>query len=375
MKTGQRVIARLVTRNALFFVFFALSACTTRPAVSEISGLGLGALELGSAALLPSVAVAAPPIIRVEEEVLDQAKSFSLGTTTHGHLVGGVPLPQDQEGMKVRPVSVRRQAIYGTRDLVELLGRVARRVSRAWPGSVLFVGDISAERGGDIPHHVSHNSGRDVDLAFYMRGAGGRIQDSGTFFHLDSSGRNRSQERVFDSARNWALVEGFVRDPHVQVQWIFVAQHLRDMMLTHARDIGADATVLERAERVLLQPRGAAPHDDHFHVRVYCSEHERLQGCLNNGSIHTWVNAHDEALARRIGHVLPFLESPNNEEITYAITQIVRVRARHAASHIEPLRAHKDPEIASLAEDAYAFLSGKRTPPRWAHLSEEEAWE
>ena len=123
-----------------------------------------------------------------------------------------------------------------------------------------------------------------------------------------------------------------------------------------------------------LAAKGAAAHDDHFHVRVYCSEHERLQGCLNNGSIHPWVDA-TMSLVRRIGHVLPFLESPNNEEIVYAITQIVRVRARQAAPHIEPLRKHSDPEIAKLAEDAYGFLRGERTPPQWAHLSEEEAWE
>jgi len=256
-----------------------------------------------------------------------------------------------------------------------MLGRVAKRVSRAWPGSVLYAGDVSAREGGDIAHHVSHNSGRDVDLAFYMRGRGGRIQDSGTFFHIDAQGKNRSGDLVFDSARNWTLVEGFVRDPQVQVQWIFVAQHLKDMMLAYAREEGVDATVLERAKRVLLQPRGAAPHDDHFHVRIYCSEHERLQGCLNNGSIHRWVDAYDEALARRIGHVLPFLESPSNEEIRYAITQIVRVRARQAAPHIEPLRRHADPDIARLASDAYGFLIGERTPPQWAHLSEEDAWE
>ena len=132
---------------------------------------------------------------------------------------------------------------------------------------------------------------------------------------------------------------------------------------------------MRRARRVLLQPRGAAPHDDHYHVRIYCGEHERLQGCLNNGSIHRWVDAFDKALATRIGHVLPFLASPSSEEVTYAITQIVRVRARQAAPHIEPLQGHKDPTIAKLATDAYGFLTGKRTPPQWAHLTEEEVWE
>ena len=343
--------------------------------VPEVEGAALVPLELGTAALLPSVAVAGPPALNPEFSALDQTRSFSLGTTSHGRLVHGVALPSDQEGLKIRPVSIRRRAIHGTRDLVELLGRVAARVSRAWPGSILYVGDVSAKEGGDIPHHVSHNSGRDVDLAFYMKGPNGVFRDGPTFHHIAPDGSVRERRLSFDVARNWSLVEGFIRDPKVQVQWIFVVQHLKDAMLAHAEKIGTDATVLRRARRVLLQPRGAAPHDDHFHVRVYCSEHERLQGCLNNGSIHSWVDAFDHALATRIGHVLPFLKSPSTEEITYAITQIVRVRARQAAPHVEPLQSHRDPIIAKLASDAYEFLTGARTPPQWSHLSEEDAWE
>jgi len=258
--------------------------------------------------------------------------------------------------------------------LVGVLERVATSVSAKWPGSLLFVGDVSAAEGGDIPHHVSHNSGRDVDIAFYMRGAGGRLRDGPDFLQIDLEGRSKDGG-TFDVLRNWALVEGLVRDPQVQVQWIFVAQHLRRMMLDYAATQQVDPTVLRRARRVLLQPRGAAPHGDHFHVRIYCSEHERLQGCLNNGAVHGWVEAHDAALARRIGHVLPFLRSSSVEEITYAITQIVRVRARQAAPHLAPLRGHSDPTIAQLASDAHGFLLGERTPPRWAHLTEEEVWE
>ncbi|MGB0588466.1 MAG: penicillin-insensitive murein endopeptidase [Myxococcota bacterium] len=313
--------------------------------------------------------------MRTEEGALDQTKSFSLGTTSHGRLMHGIPLPEDHPSLRPRPVSQRRRAVHGTRDLIRVLERVATRVARDWPGSLLFAGDVSAEEGGDIPHHVSHNSGRDVDLAFYMRGAGGRIQDSAAFLRVAADGRATNGQAIFDVPRNWALVEGLVRDPHVQVQWIFVAQHLKDRLIEHGLQRGADALVVDRARRVLLQPRGAAPHDDHFHVRIYCSEHERLQGCLNNGSIHHWVDAFDKALATRIGHVLPFLESPSREEITYAITQIVRVRARQAAPHIEPLKRHNDPAIAQLATDAYSFLTGASTPPQWSHLTEEDVWE
>ena len=159
------------------------------------------------------------------------------------------------------------------------------------------------------------------------------------------------------------------------MQWIFVAEHLEEMLLAHAEASKVDATVHRRARRVMLPPRDSSPHADHFHVRIYCSEHERLQGCLNNGARHQWVDLFDAALAERIGHVLPFLTSPSVDEVTYAITQIVRVRARQAAPHLAPLMTHANPEIAELATDAHGFLLGERTPPRWAHLTEDEVWE
>jgi len=371
MKAGQRLRYGIATLTVCGLAV----ACVAPKAPVDVQGLMLAPLILGEVRLLPAAAVPLPPQRSEGDEGLDRGKSFSLGTTSHGRLVHGLPLPADHPALRRRPVSVRRGAVHGTQELIGVLERVAARVARTWPGSQLYAGDVSAERGGDIPHHVSHNSGRDVDLAFYMRGPGGRIGDSADFVLVGLDGRSRDGALSFDVPRNWALVEGLVRDPQVQVQWIFVAAYLRKRLLDHGAAQAADATVLERARRVLLQPRGAAPHEDHFHVRVYCGEHERLKGCLNNGSIHGWVDAYDAALAERIGHVLPFLQSPSAEEVTYAITQIVRVRARQAAPHLAPLLRHSDPAIARLAADAHAFLSGERTPPRWAHLTDAEAWE
>ena len=33
------------------------------------------------------------------------------------------------------------------------------------------------------------------------------------------------------------------------------------------------------------QPGGAPPHDDHFHVRVYCSRTDRFHGCEDGGPV------------------------------------------------------------------------------------------
>ena len=76
-----------------------------------------------------------------------------------------------------------------------------------------------------------------------------------------------------------------------------------------------------------------------------------------------------------MGEVLPFLTSGGPGEIAYAITRIVRLRVRAAVEHLEPLTIYPDPEVARLASDAVAFLEGRRTPPAWSHLTEEDPGE
>ncbi|MGM0574615.1 MAG: penicillin-insensitive murein endopeptidase [Myxococcota bacterium] len=341
----------------------------------------MSSLEPGAAALLPSAAVREPPraaglaFDREGDRALSPDRSYSVGTTSRGRLVQGRPLPVDHPSLRRRPISVERSAIWGTGELVAALERAARRVATRWPGSLLFAGDLSARRGGDIPGHASHNSGRDADLAFYLRDRAGRRADGPGFPSIGRDGATADGERRFDEARNWALVEALLRDPHVQVQWIFVASWLEDRLLAHARQVGAEETVVDRATAVLKQPGDSSAHAEHFHVRLYCALEERVEGCLDAGPVHAWVDTHEEALLERVRQVLPFLRSGAREEVRYAVTRIVRLRARVALPHLEPLVDDEDPEIAALADDAVAFLRGERTPPAWAHLAPEDVGE
>src|SRR5690242_15710310 len=62
---------------------------------------------------------------------------------------------------------------YGHPALVLMLERSAREVARAAKGSVLTVGDLSRQDGGPLAGHVSHQSGRDADIGFYLRDGSG----------------------------------------------------------------------------------------------------------------------------------------------------------------------------------------------------------
>ena len=60
-----------------------------------------------------------------------------------------------------------------------------------------------------------------------------------------------------------------VRSDRAEVQWIFVAEHLKKLLLDRADAADAPADLQAAARRALRQP-GAKSHWDHFHVRIRC---------------------------------------------------------------------------------------------------------
>lgn len=170
---------------------------------------------------------------------------------------------------------------WGTPELVRLIKLVAAEVRSTGSGAML-VGDLSLPDGGPIDKHNSHQSGRDVDIGFYVTNSKGRPYQARDFLPFGADGRSLSLDWArFDDARNWQLVRSLLKTrpglPPVQV--IFVSGPLRQRLLAYGRRHGAPQRVLERASTVLMSPHDAPTHNDHFHVRVSCPE--RMRGsCL-----------------------------------------------------------------------------------------------
>ncbi len=223
----------------------------------------LGALSAGLLMSLPALAASGGARARV-------APSKSIGSPNEGHLMGGVRI----EGSKVlRVVGANR---WGLPELVGLVERASKKVAEDHPGSILTVGDLSKKGGGDVGGHHSHESGRDVDLGFYLADGKGKQVLPPRFAAIDEEGRARGMNKVrFDEARNWALVEALVTDPRGRVLQVFVANHLRMRLLAFAEKAGVSARVRDRAAELMLQPHHALPHDNHFHVRVACPKNEK----------------------------------------------------------------------------------------------------
>lgn len=370
-----------VRRHITALILLALSSagCAVEP-VDLLEGRALALFESSEFFLLPAVTVTPLPTQiasvfgRQDRPEVTDGQSFSVGTASRGYLVGGKSLPTDHASLKVRPVSIERRAIHGTHALIEALERASAAVARKWPGSQLYAGDISAVQGGDIRLHASHNSGRDADLAFYLRDQSGGLADGPDMNPLGRDGRTQAG-LVFDEARNWELVAAILQNPSVQVQWFFVVNHLRKRMLTFAKRTGADERLIQRASITMRQPGDSSPHADHFHVRFFCGLEERLRGCVDTGERHSWIDSYAAEIEVETSRIIALLRGGAGEEKRYVIKRIGQLALESGARHLEPLMTDPDMTIRVMALDTIAFLRGERTPPAWAHLTDEDVGE
>jgi penicillin-insensitive murein endopeptidase len=207
----------------------------------------------------------------------------SIGSPTEGRLVGGLHVDETPY-LRVIPAYAAGDARWGLEPLVAMIDRAARTVRRRFPDAIVSIGHLSRQGGGDIDRHRSHESGRDADISFFLRSASGRQLLPSHFVAFRGDGTAGDWPGAyFDEAKNWALVSAMVSDPEAHVTHLFIAAPLRARLLAYAERTGAPATLRMRAAEAMQQPRGALPHDDHFHVRIGCPAH--MVSCVENPAL------------------------------------------------------------------------------------------
>lgn len=229
---------------------------------------------------------------RTEAADAPRPPSQSIGWPWRGKLLDGAHL-QATTNVHLVEADLERGFHYGTAELVGLVHRAAAFVHDAAPGARLQVGELSKEGGGNIPGHRSHENGRDVDLGFYLLDDSDTPVDLARFANVNRSGKGWLEEKTirFDTTRNWLLVRALIEDTEAHVKYIFVARALRARLLREGARQGADAELLDKAERILLPPLGSSnPHRNHFHVRIYCPADD-MPECRDRGPFYPWLPA------------------------------------------------------------------------------------
>lgn len=218
----------------------------------------------------------------------------SVGAPARGRLQGGVRLPDLGPGYRHNPKRPDN-ARYGTVETLQTIVKAAAIVDKDMPGSGLTVNDVGLQEGGPISQHGSHQSGRDADILFYALDEKGKpIPAVGVPFDPKGQGIDfkdltipgDDQNVKIDLARTWRFIQAMFEVAPDSVQRIFLVEHLRTMLLAEAEKQRAPKQIKQRFEDVTCQP--STPHDDHLHVRWFCTPEDMGAGCEDSVPVYPW---------------------------------------------------------------------------------------
>lgn len=233
----------------------------------------------------------------------EENHSFSIGDTRDGYLINGQTIPMPGNTVRQLPVQYERGIAYATHDFVKLITDTAAAMQKKYPGTVLYLGNMSNREGGDIPYSVSHNSGRDGDIGFYY------LNEKGKFAHPQNLYKLRRNLKVntpdgmltFDLEKNTTLIEILLTHPKIHVQFIFLAKYIRSAIHRELINRGASEDLLARFEETV---QVQAAHNDHYHIRIYCSDDDICAGCIDKSLIHAWhedpLPKHEKCVKRHV---------------------------------------------------------------------------
>jgi penicillin-insensitive murein endopeptidase len=220
---------------------------------------------------------------------------MSVGSPTEGRLEGSVALPLTGKGFRFNP-NRNPDRRHGTVEMVQALVRAAAVVDDAVPGGMLTFGDLSMPQGGQIGGHASHRAGRDVDVMFYLLDAKTGEPTASKMIPLEPDGTGIDFKDLtvgeddvkveLDVPRTWKFMEALVSDEHAHVNRIFVVEHVRALLLAHAKKAKAPKAARERFAQLTCQP--GFPHDDHAHIRFFCAPDDIAGGCLDTKPVYPW---------------------------------------------------------------------------------------
>jgi len=169
-----------------------------------------------------------------------------------------------QKGYTVK----RSSTAYGRPFALRLMLRSICEFRRRNPdaGSIV-VGDWSGRVGGQLSRHLSHKTGRDVDLSYFIKG------------RPNLKGFAKATPSNIDVELSWELVRALLDSG--QIEYIFMDHKLQRVLYNHALKKGFPQADLDqifqypapRSSRSGII-RWAKGHDDHIHVRFRCPKND-----------------------------------------------------------------------------------------------------
>ncbi len=180
--------------------------------------------------------------------------ALSIGRPNGGALMNGVRFPESDFYTLVAPGTA-----WASEETVTYLTRSLARVHEAFPDAPkLFIGDVSAQSGGHLSPHLSHQAGRDIDISyFYIAGAK---------WYATANALN------LDVEKTWAFIRALTLESDVEM--ILIDASIQGLLKPYALKCGDDPVWVEDLFRGTLGVRPALirhvrGHRTHLHIRFY----------------------------------------------------------------------------------------------------------
>ncbi len=237
------------------------------PSAVERELVAVGAAELPEDVLLDLPGSHGLPVAAAREGRVPIAEGgVSIGPPEGGTLQGGIQLPFDPA------IYTRRDAArsFATTQTLRTLQSVLGKLRADGMHAEVIIGDLSLQKGGAFAPHVSHTSGRDIDIRLVLAPG------------LDRTTLPFAPEQV-DWDATWALVHGFLESGSVSYVFLDFAQ--QGHLYRAGERAGLHARVLDRwfqwpdATKADAIVRHEPGHRAHLHVRLSCvGQGPRCQG-------------------------------------------------------------------------------------------------
>lgn len=276
--------------------------------------------------------------------------SLSVGKPNAGGLVNGVQMPEDEHWTLTDPANA-----WGTSETIAALSTCLTRLYQHDPRAPrVWIGHVSARRGGHLRPHVSHQAGRDVDIGYWYT-------DEARWYA-------RATASNLDRARTWAFLRCIVIESDVEM--ILADVSVQKLLREHAEAAGEEAAWVDdlfRGTPGVRPPlfRHAPGHGTHLHLRFHSpiareTARRAWPALVARGVVQlppayaTHVAKRGETLAmiaKKYGTTLPALRSVNG----LANNRIIAGRAYRI-----PVRSERPAPPTS----APIRVPGRRLPPR-----------
>lgn len=204
-------------------------------------------------ATTPEIPLSDAQIRELAEKHPEELGSLSIGSPNAGRLQGGVAMMKGNQWVLLDPGSA-----WGTQETIDSLFRCIGAVHATHEDTPpVAIGHISARKGGPLSPHVSHQSGRDVDIGYY-------------YLPGTRPGFVRATAENLDRVRTWTLVRSFLT--YADVELVLIDSSVQKLLREQALAAGEDPAWVDeifqvsgKSKRAII--RHAKGHGNHIHVR------------------------------------------------------------------------------------------------------------